>query len=130
MKLFTDKKRAVHLGPYPLERLPRFEDPTAIPPGAGVALPPRRAEVGAPGPRNAGHAYQRYLDLFDSQREGEVAPLAPIPQDPIQISENLKAGLYFLDADMAGCGLIPDLAWTGEPRAHRYAVVTLIAFSR
>ncbi|MYE64600.1 MAG: Fe-S protein, partial [Acidimicrobiaceae bacterium] len=131
MRLFSHRKRPVHLGPYPLERLPRLDSAGAAPPGSGAGpLPPRPGEVEPAGPRSALHAYQLYLDLFGSLGHGEVAPEAPSPADPVEISDNLKAGLYFLDADMVGCGLIGDEAWTGERRNHRYAVVTLIAFSR
>ena len=131
MRLFSHRKRPVHLGPYPLERLPRIDAADASPPGSGSArLPPRLAEAEAPGPRSAAHAYRLYLELFDGQRHGDVAPEAPTPADPATVADNLKAGLYFLDADMVGCGLIPQDAWTGARREHRYAVVTLVAFSR
>ena len=131
MRLFSHRKRPVHLGPYPLERLPRLAAAGARPPGANAGrLPPRPVEAEQSGPLSAAHAYGLYRDLFDGQRHGEVAPEAPIPADPVDIAKNLKAGLYFLDADMVGCGLIPEEAWTGSRRDHRYAVVTLIAFSR
>ena len=133
MRLFSHRKRPVHLGPYPLERLPRLDTADTPPPGTGAGtdpLPPRPAEAEAPGPKSAAHAYRLYLDLFDGQRHGDVAPEAPTPADPVEVADNLKAGLYFLDADMVGCGLIPHDAWTGARRAHRYAVVVLVAFSR
>ncbi|MEL6985104.1 MAG: Fe-S protein, partial [Actinomycetota bacterium] len=127
MKLFSHRKRPVHLGPYPLERLPRLDDPTATPPGAGT----RPVEGRRQGPRSAGHAYERYLYLYDQQRTGEVAEPAPIPDDPEARSNNIKGGLFFLDADMVGCGHLPDDAWLGEPSpTHRHAVVTLIAHTR
>ena len=93
-------------------------------------MPPRPAEAQSSGPRSAAHAYGLYLDLFNQQRHGPVAPEAPIPDDPAGAARNLKAGLYFLDADMVGCGLIPDEAWTGAERAHRYGVAILIGFTR
>gem|GEM_PF-6695118 len=70
------------------------------------------------GPFGAGHAYQIYVDLFDEQRTGEVSPAAPVPVDAVERANNLKAGLYFLDADMVGCGLICDDASTKERRDH------------
>ena len=130
MKLFSHKKRPVHLGPYPLERLPRLGEPTAQPLGVGGLAPAHPLEADDEGPLGAGHAYRLYLDLYDSRRRGEVAPMAPIPDDRVERANNLKAGLYFLDADMVGCGLIPDEAWIGDRHDHRFAVVTLIAFSR
>ena len=133
VRLFSHRKRPVHLGPYPLERLPRLDAADArrsVPlPGTG-RLPARPAEAQSPGPRSAAPAYQLYLDLFDGQRHGDVAPVAPTPDDPATVTNNLKAGLYFLDADMVGCALIVDEAWTGERRGHRFVVVSLIAFTR
>ncbi|MCP3909773.1 MAG: Fe-S protein [Actinomycetia bacterium] len=131
MKLFSHRKRPVHLGPYPLERLPRLADPAASPPGRSASLPPRPSESAGEGPLGAGHAYKLYADLFDAQVHGDLAPRAPVPEDRADRSHNLKAGLYFLDADMVGCGLIPDDAWSaGQPPDHRYAVVTLASFTR
>lgn len=128
MKLFSHRKRAVHLGPYPLERLPRLADPGATPPSLGGVLP---REARGQGPRSVAHAYHHYLELFDQQRTGEVADPAPVPDDPRERSENVKAGLYFLDADMVGCGLVPDEAWLTDDRpGHGHAVVTLIAHTR
>ncbi|MEM7092439.1 MAG: 4Fe-4S dicluster domain-containing protein [Actinomycetota bacterium] len=127
MKLFSHRKRPVHLGPYPLERLRRLEAPDSTPPHTAGVYP---VETGSPGPFSAGHAYQRYLDLYDDQRHGDVAAAAPIPTDPAERSRNIKGGLYFLDADMVGCGLMPDEAWLGEAAGHRWAIVTLIAHTR
>ncbi|MBT5849119.1 MAG: hypothetical protein HOH36_01665, partial [Acidimicrobiaceae bacterium] len=127
MKLFSHKKRPVHLGPYPLERLPRVADPASTPLGSDGQ---RRGEDRQPGPHSAAHAYSLYLDLFDAERTGAISPQAPIPDDLAERSRNLKSGLYFLDADMAGCGIIPDEAWTGEQQPHRFAVVSLVAHTR
>ncbi|MEL7155416.1 MAG: 4Fe-4S dicluster domain-containing protein [Actinomycetota bacterium] len=128
MKLFSHRKRPVDLGPYPLERLPRLDDPAAQPPGTNALGRPR--EAAEQGPRAAGPAYDLYLELCDRQRTGDVAPPAPVPDSPTARAAHLKAGLYFLDADMVGCGLVPAEAWLDEPGEHPYAVVTLIAFTR
>ncbi|MEM8924625.1 MAG: reductive dehalogenase domain-containing protein [Actinomycetota bacterium] len=138
MKLFSHRKREVHRGPYPLERLARLDDPGAPPPGliAGRPAPLRPTEARAPGPLSAIGAYDLYLDLFDEQRHGDPAPSAPVPDDPTERAENLKAGLYFLDADMVACALIPDEARldtdtdTESIAEHGYAVVTLVAHTR
>lgn len=130
MKLFSHKKRPVHLGPYPLERLARIADPDGRPPGLTKQSLRSPAEGAEQGPRSCGHAYGQYRDLFDAQVYGPVSPVAPIPEDPTEISHNLKAGLYFLDADMVGCGIIPADAWTGDSLDHGFAIVTLIAFTR
>jgi len=128
MKLFSHKKRPVHLGPYPLETLPRVDDASAPPASSGGRRP---TEGRVEGPQSAAHAYELYVELFDQQRTGEVSEPAPIPDDPTERVNNVKGGLYFLDADMVGCALLPDDAWTGERQAaHRSAVVTLVAHTR
>ncbi len=128
MKLFSNRKRPVHLGPYPLERLPRTN---AVPSLSGVRRPQERRPAGD---QSAVDAYSFYLDLLDSQRAGDVAPTAPVPDDPVERSQNVKAGLYFLDADMVGCAAVPAEAWladgSGAEDDHRFAVVVLIAHSR
>ncbi len=129
VKLFSHRKRPVHLGPYPLETLPRRPD--ALPAdlrSAATATRPNESRAG--GGRAAASSYVPYLDLCDSMRTGDVAPAAPIPDDPQNIADNVRAGLYFLDADMVGIGRIDDDAWTGEPLGHRFAIVTVVAFTR
>ena len=88
------------------------------------------------GPLGAGHAYRLYADMYDSQVDGPVAPLAPIPDDPTERANNLKAGLYFLDADMVCCGLMPKGAWFDQSvteansHSHSHTVAVLAAFTR
>ena len=133
MKLFSNRNRRVDQGPYPLERLPRLSDPRARPPGLGAEVPPLPGERMRPGPVAAGPAFEVYADLFDQQVDGEVAPDAPIPDDPVERSRNLLAGLYFLDADMAGCCVVPTDAWSegSDTRPdHPFAVVIVSAFTR
>jgi hypothetical protein len=128
-KLYSHKKRPVLLGPYPLEWLPRVDDPAAPIARLG-ALPSRPVEARGEGLQQAGHADATYEELFDQFRSGNVAPAAPIPDDPDGIADNLKAGRYFLDADIIGCGTIPDDTWTGERHPHRFAVVIVIGHTR
>lgn len=128
MKLFSHKTRPVHLGPYPLERLPRRADPTAAPTGQRGSRP---HEARSEGPAGASHAFAQYRELYDSQRDGDIAELAPIPDDLTERANHLKSGLYFLDADMAGCGVIPPQAWRAtEHLPHRHGVAILIAHTR
>lgn len=79
------------------------------------------------------HALRQYVELLNAQTTGPVAPSAPIPDDPLERANNLKAGCYFLDADMAGTGLIPAEAWLDGDRDsadQSHALVILVAFSR
>ncbi|MCG8693410.1 MAG: hypothetical protein MI806_19580 [Minwuiales bacterium] len=131
MRIFSHKHRPVHLGPYPLERLPRVTSPNDRPPRLNGATPPGPAEDAMAGPFNVAPAMADYVRLFDSLRDGEIASTpAPIPRDPQVLADNLKAGIYFLDADMAGSCEIPEDAWQDGGARHRYAVVVLVAFTR
>ena len=63
MKPFSHRRRPVHLGPYPLERLPRLDAVDALPPGSdSEPLPPRPTEAESPGPTSAAHAYELYRE--------------------------------------------------------------------
>jgi len=126
VKLFSHRERSVHLGPYPLERLTRSIGAFQVRPGPMV----RPSETRIPGRWAATAAFQPYLDLCDAARVGDVAPTAPLTDDTEELSRHLKAGLYFLDADMAGCGAVDDDAWTGERYEHRHCVLVLIAHTR
>ncbi|NNC91858.1 MAG: 4Fe-4S dicluster domain-containing protein, partial [Acidimicrobiia bacterium] len=77
-----------------------------------------------------GHAYATYEAIYDRCRRGEVAPPAPVPTSPAEVSANLKAGLYFLNADVVGCGVVSPAAWTGQPHPHRFSVVIVVAHTR
>ncbi len=130
MRLFSHKHRPSHLGGYPLERLARLSSATARPPEIGDRVPERPDEGIEAGPIGMGHAFDKYIELFDGLRTGEVAPVrAPIPDDPDEIAANIKAGIYFLNADMAGTCETPAEAWHGEP-LHRFSVAVLVAFTR
>ena len=129
MRVFSHKQRPVHLGAYPLERLARLSDATARPPGLNGRVPARPSEGVAEGPAGMGHAFAKYIELFDSLRTGAVSTSrAPIPDDPDEIAANIKASMYFLDADMAGVCVAPADAWLERP-LHRFAVVVLVAFT-
>lgn len=134
MKLFSHKKRPVHLGAFPLETLPRLADPTATPIGLAAdrrgGVPASPSERDRQGPLGAAHALSAYVDLFDAHVSGDVSPLAPIPEDPVERANHLKSGCYFLDADMVGAGVIPAEAWTDSRLSHDWAIVVLVAFSR
>ena len=135
MKIFSYKDRPVHLGPYPAEHLPR-----APLPGLGNSTRPLRPapQSGAKPRSELAKIAQSYTQLFDGFREGEIAPrLAPIPDDPVALANDLKSACYFLDATQVGVCEAPPSVWyqtdaTGgalEPY-HRRAVVILMEHAR
>lgn len=126
MRLFSNRKRAFHLGPFPLERLARA-DIVAL--GRAGRLP---GDAEAAREAAVSHAIADYLKLFAGHLDGKVtAQRAPVPEDGEARANNLKAGVYFLDGAMAGtCEIAPE-AWTsGEHPRHTHALVFLVEFGR
>lgn len=118
MRLFSNARRPVHLGPYPLERLPRIS-----------GMPTReRSEQRAIPESPLTPSIQPYMTLFAGLRDGDVSPMAEaLPDSHEERSANLKAGVYFLDADQCGTGPILDEAWLAAPlEKHGHALVVLV----
>jgi reductive dehalogenase len=131
MKLFSNRHRPVHFGPFPLERLKRGAPPSA----AGGARPARPAPAPAPAPETLAAQLRHYLAVFDQFRDGPVAPgKAPVPvDDPAALLNDLKSAAYFMDASMVGACAAPPETWlaTGAdgaalPALHAHAVVVLV----
>jgi reductive dehalogenase len=133
MRLFSNRERPVHLGPHPMERLPRVDGSNATPGswrGQGAASAfivntEARSDPTLLAP------LARYVELFDSLRDGTMSSEpAPIPEDRRIRADNLKAHCVFLDADMAAISAIPEDAWledAGGSDAHDFALVILVA---
>jgi reductive dehalogenase len=108
---FFLRARFGDLGPRPQRELPRFV--TKYPLSAAMA-----------------EVMHAQLPLHD----GEVAPeVAPLPDNPQEIANHIKALCYFLDADMVGICEVPAYAWyshdlQGNPirPRHKYAIVILV----
>lgn len=105
-KLFSDRNRPVHLGPYPLERLARTDaapDLDRIPPMRRVSFHRRDA------PHSIVNAMADYQAMLDAIRIGLVAKVRSVcPEDPQVRADHLKAFGYFSDASMAAtCALTP-----------------------
>jgi hypothetical protein len=126
MRLFSHRKRPVHLGPFPLERLPRA---TSV---SGPATGAQPVDPLAPGPACIAQSIPEYQALFRRFLDGTVAPAqAPIPEDPVVRADNLKAAAYFLDVAQAACCAIPADAWiAGDRPPHTHALVFLVEFGR
>lgn len=124
MRIFSNRARPVHLGPFPLERVARA---TAVPDLAGVrdAFPVASATP-------LGRIVNEYIALFEQFRAEAPAPeRAPYPGDAQRLANELKANCYFLDASLAGCCEIPDSAWTGARiPGHRWALAVLVEYAR
>lgn len=119
MRLFTNASRPVHLGPYPLERLKRVERMDDK----------RRQAPQEPRASKLAPSIQPYMRLFAGLRDGDVADKAdPLTEDLGERAENLKAGIYFLDADQTAIALLDhDDRLPEAISGHENAVVILVA---
>ena len=107
MRLFSHKRRPVHLGPHRAEELPRLPA-DSTPQGWTGRTPSSPSESAVPGPQTVVGGLSRYQELFDAERRGRSAPeRAPIPGGPEEVAANLTAGCYFLDADASATCLMP-----------------------
>jgi ferredoxin len=89
--------RPYHLGPFPLETLPRVD-----------AVDAEDASVTAAGESPApqgplGRAARTYRDLYASFAEGEpAAARAPVPEDRARRTMDIKGYAYFMNASQVG----------------------------
>ena len=113
LKLFSSKSRPPHLGPYPLERLPRTEK---VPPYQRMTEPEPLAVADPGNPHNVANALPRFFDFYRGLRDGAVRETpATIPADPHERSQHLKSFCYFLDTSQVGICAIDDRARLGRP---------------
>ena len=152
LPLFSSKRRPMHLGKFPMEKIRRVDRPTTLILDDQIKRPPKRADffvrafhgdIGATAkreirrfitknPLNAaiGHLHWKQVPIH----RGEAAPeKAPLPNDPVKLAEHIKALCHFLDADMVGICEMPQWAWyshdfEGKPieARHKYAIVIVI----
>ena len=126
----ASEDRPYHLGPFPLEALPRDRRIS----GREAARPGVTARQAPPQPDDPfRRALLRYLDLFATRRDGKVADrTAPVPDDPERRAIDIKGGGYFLNASQLGICRIPESAWLRGivSRPHSHAVVVLVEHGR
>ena len=104
-KLFSDKNRLPHFGPFPLERLERKEtcDLSAVPPMTSLSFD--RADD----PSSIINAMADYQAMMDAIRDGLVNKTrSTIPADLAERANHLKSFGYFSDASMVGVARLSD----------------------
>jgi reductive dehalogenase len=125
----ASKQRPYHLGPFPLETLPR--DPAVAEWEAARApiAPPQTSA--ASGPLAA--ALRHYYALYAPLAAGEPAKQqAPLPDDLARRAADVKGCAYFMNASQVGICAVPDNAWnlSVAKDSHSRAVVMLVEFGR
>ena len=112
IRFFSDKNRPVHMGPYPLERLARAEQPdlSNVPGFKPLSF------VRADEPLNLVNAMDEYQAMMDAIRDGFTNKTrSSIPEEPLARAEHLKSFCYFQDAAMVGICELPDAARLSHP---------------
>ena len=100
LRIFSDRNRPVHLGPYPLERLAR----QASLPGAIPGFTPLTFDR-PDHPASLVNAMAEHQAMMDAIRDGLVnRTRSTIPDDPTERANHLKSFGYFSDASMVGAG--------------------------
>lgn len=125
------KDRPFHLGPFPLESLPRDEGVVAIEVGR-MAIPLMPTTIRRPDDVLS-RAVDHYRELFSKFAEGTPTNAkAPVPDDLERRSVDIKGGAYFMDAGCAGICRIPENAWmagVAKP-PHDFALVVMVEHPR
>ena len=115
MRLFSYKHRPFHLGPYPLERLPRSDRPLDL----SVVPPMEQLIFHREEEASLVNAMRRYQAMLDAIRDGMVKKdKAVIPDDLQERARHLKSFGYYQDVSQAGvCELVPEM-FLSDPIAN------------
>ncbi len=134
MVLFSNKHRPFHLGPYPLERLPRDVQAGLAEQQAGRRARPASAPAFTDNARSHyAAALAKYHALFQQFSEGEVAPAkAPVPDDLQTRSVDIKGAAYFLDASQVGICELSGPCWYQGAAAngHSHGIAVIARYPR
>lgn len=148
MRLFSQRKRPMHLGRYKMEKIKRVISPTTfisddvprVPKRSNFFTRAAKGDLGKKAQFERTHrfaktplsvALRKMSATHDEIHDGKVAPeRAPITDNPKTISEHIKSMCYFLDADIVGICEVPNYAWyshdsdgTAIEPYHKYAIV-------
>lgn len=118
MRIFSYTSRPVHLGPYPLERLPRTDLDALLFEGA----PPFEPVTfdGATDSRSIVPALGKYQAMLDAIRDGMTKrERGVVPEDRQERSNHLKAFSYYHDASQSGVCRIDSSMFLETPVVNR-----------
>lgn len=129
MRLLKNGDRPYHLGPFPLETLPRDDSHV----DAELTRRRRSPDTDKAPQSMFGRSLREYRDIFAKVAKGDVAPAtAPDTDDPARSTIDIKGAAYFLDASQVGICLIPESAWREGATANSdtHAIVILLEHQR
>ena len=112
MRLFSDKSRPVHMGPYPTERLARTDNIDL----SNVPLAQHLSFDNQADPHSIINAMREHQAMLDAIRDGLInKSIAEAPTDPVERANHLKSFSYFADAALVGVCELPDAALLDQP---------------
>src|SRR4026208_481567 len=112
MRIFSNRNRPVHLGRFPLERLPR----AALDEATVRMLRELPVASGIPERNTLARLCREYCAIYERFRSGApAAEKAPYLEDPLERAKELKSLAYFFDATMVATCAIPGEAWRASP---------------
>ena len=122
MRIFSNRKRPVHLGRFPLERLARATV------SEEMLLSVKKPEPQTGEKNILARICREYCAIYEQFREGAlVAEKAPYLENPRDRSNELKSMALFFDATMAATCAVPPIAWLQPPlEGHTHALVVLV----
>ncbi|MGH7004959.1 MAG: hypothetical protein ACREIP_13515, partial [Alphaproteobacteria bacterium] len=126
MRLFSNKRRPVHLSPFPMEHVARAPLSDAAL-AAVKTLPPLPAAK----PGNLlDDICGQYCSIYEGFRNGAIsAEKAPYFESPAERANELKSMALFFDATLVGASAIPPAAWKTKPiTGHAHAIVLLVEY--
>ncbi len=112
MKLFSQKNRPFHLGPYKLEQLQRSDTTPqhVIPEFEQLSFDHSNR------PHSIVNAMRDHQAMLDAIRDGLInKSVAQTPADKVERANHLKSFGYFADASLVGTSLIGDEALLEQP---------------
>src|SRR3954469_23171641 len=127
MRIFSNRKRPVHLGRFPLERLAR----APLEAGGLADVKRRFSTQEGPPPNQLAQICREYCAIYERFRTGAAAPIkAPYVEALAERSAELKSMGFFLDATLAATCAVPREAWLGAPLAGQsHALVVLVEYN-
>ena len=128
------KNRPFHLGPFPLESLPR-DDTGTIAEKESQQPANKKFSDNNSKTNLLSAAVSRYQAIFAQlDDKPPAAEKAPLPDDLQRRSADIKGAAYFMDASQVGICQLPQSAWFSDVESlahqHNYAIAILVEYGR
>ena len=147
-------RRVVRLGPFPMERIRRVDQPTNLITDAVQRIDMRDTAYGLAGRGEYGPVVQKGVqrslpgkyplsaaqkDIIDHialiEPQAAAPEIAPIPQDVQTLTHHIKAVGYFLKADIVGTCRVPESAYYSHDKqgnliAPRYGQAVVVVMRK